>query len=544
MQEFYIFLFFYYYFKIVNFNNNKKIDFKTYTINFNMSFGSLDNIILSIKTDIKPLLKSKNKDILEIKKELYLKHMGKKDQELTFIEYSDVVDRFIDSKGKFYNNNFKYGTKCFRDLDNKLKIDEINRIIKVPSKYQDLYSHFMKLFNIPQPEQRSQEWYDYRYCRVTASDCATALDLNPYEPLESFILKKCDPNFPFRDNKFVVHGKKYEQIATLMYEHIYNVKVTEFGCLPSEKYKFLGASPDGICSAHTLDGKFSDKLGTMLEIKCPFSRPIKHGGKINGEICPNYYFWQIQQQLQCCNLHKCDFWQCNIKEYKSREEYLMDTSFFPKVTEGLTPEPVVLDKTIQKQIGKGCLIELYPLNFKKRWTREELISELKPWMLKNNCEDDIPYYQAQYIYPPRLDMTVEEYDKWVINKMSVWKTEFPQWADKYYIHQVIYWKIPNSHNVLIDRDDVLFESYLPVLEESFKTIIDCRKHPAKLKEISKECDRRKKFMYFIFTKKIKNKYTVANNSLLKSNKLFLNDYIDVQYDEPKGKQYDQEPNFI
>ena len=115
-----------------------------------------------------------------------------------------------------------------------------------------------------------------------------------------------------------------------MYEHIYNVKVTEFGCLPSEKYKFLGASPDGICSAHTLDGKFSDKLGTMLEIKCPFKRPIKHGGEINGEICPNYYFWQIQQQLQCCNLYKCDFWQCNIAEYNSREEYLMDTDFFQR----------------------------------------------------------------------------------------------------------------------------------------------------------------------------------------------------------------------
>merc|ERR1712166_1417324 len=214
------------------------------------------------------------------------------------------------------------------------------------------------------------------------------------------------------------------------------------------------------------------------------------------------------------------------------------------ITEGLTSKPIVLDKTIQKQIGKGCLIELFPLNFKKRWTREELISELKPWMLKNNCEDDIPYYQAQYIYPPRLDMTVEEYDKLVVNKMSTWKTEFPKWANKYYFHRVIYWKIPNSHNVLIDRDDVLFEKYLPILEQSFKTIIDCRKHQVKLKEISKECDRRKKFMYFIFTKKIKNNYSIANNSLLKSKKLFLNDYIDVEYNEPKGKQSEHEPFFI
>ena len=33
--------------------------------------------------------------------------------------------------------------------------------------------------------------------RITASDTAAALDENPYEPVESFILKKCDPDFPF-----------------------------------------------------------------------------------------------------------------------------------------------------------------------------------------------------------------------------------------------------------------------------------------------------------------------------------------------------------
>tara|TARA_B110000908_G_scaffold102199_1_gene120436 strand:- start:3964 stop:5493 length:1530 start_codon:yes stop_codon:yes gene_type:complete len=509
-----------------------------------MSFGSLDNIILSIKSELKELLKSKDKSILQIKKNLYIKNINQSDPEVTFIEFGDIVDRFLNNNKKYYNNNFKNGTKCFRDLDNKLKIDEINRVIKIPQEYQEIYSHFMKLFHIPQPDQRSQEWYDYRYCRVTASDCASALDLNPYEPLESFILKKCDPNFPFRDNKFVVHGKKYEQIATLMYEHIYNVKVTEFGCLPSEKYKFLGASPDGICSAHTLDGKFSKKLGTMLEIKCPYSRPIKHHGLINGEICPNYYFWQIQQQLQCCNLYNCDFWQCNIKEYNSREEYLLDTDFDPIITEDIDNKPVKIDLNIKKQIGKGCLLEFYPRNFIKRWTREEVISELKPWMLKYNCEDDRPYYQAQYIYPPRLDMTVEEYDKWIVSKISTWESEFPHMAKTHYFNKVIYWNIPNSHNVLIKRDDKLFESYLPVLEESFKLIMECRKNPSKLKEIQKVCDRRKKFMYFIFNKKINNKYNISNNDLIKSKKPFLNDYQEVEYSEPTGKNSSHDPQFI
>ena len=85
-------------------------------------------------------------------------------------------------------------------------------------------------------------------------------------------------------------------------------------------------------------------------------------------------------------------------------------------------------------------------------------------------------------------------------------------------------------------------------------IKECRKHPSKFKEIQKECDRRKRFMYFIFNRKIKNNYYISNDSLLKSKKLFLNDYQNVDYSEPKGKSSkkkkfkaqldDGEPDFI
>jgi hypothetical protein len=61
--------------------------------------------------------------------------------------------------------------------------------VEVPPKYMKLYEHFCKLKNYPQPVQRSKEWFDYRYNRITASDTAAAIDLNPYEPVESFILK-------------------------------------------------------------------------------------------------------------------------------------------------------------------------------------------------------------------------------------------------------------------------------------------------------------------------------------------------------------------
>ena len=71
-----------------------------------------------------------------------------------------------------------------------------------------------------------------------------------------------------------------------MYEHIYNNKVTEFGCSPSESFKILGASPDGICSKSTLDGKFSERLGVMLEDKMSICKKNKNKLLIAGQICP------------------------------------------------------------------------------------------------------------------------------------------------------------------------------------------------------------------------------------------------------------------
>ena len=93
-----------------------------------------------------------------------------------------------------------------------------------------------------------------------------------------------------------------------MYEQIKNVKVHEFGCLPHPNYDYLAASPDGITDD-----------GVMLEIKCPYSRQITG-------IPPIYYWYQMQLQLEVCNLNECDYLECNIKEYNNEEEFLRDNT--------------------------------------------------------------------------------------------------------------------------------------------------------------------------------------------------------------------------
>ena len=378
------------------------------------------------------------------------------------------------------NNN-----ECMREYN------QLFNKIKIPKEFKALEKQFNKLKSIPQPEQKTQEWFDYRKERITASDTAAAIDLNPYEPVESFILKKCDPTHKFLDNQNVYHGKKYEPIATLLYEHIYNIVVHEFGALPSEKYPFLGASPDGICSTRTLDNKFSNMLGTMLEIKCTVQRKIYTSGKIEGHICPFYYYCQVQQQLECCDLDKCDFWQCKIIEYE-RESYLSDTCE-SKHTIGTDSEQMEINNLYKK----GIILKFLPKNF-------------IPEFDGDNIE-----WKSKFIYQPRLDMNEYEYDQWIINILNNWTIKYKDIAETHYYEKIIYWKILETHNVTINRDKQFINNILPILNETWEKVKYYRNNLDKLDDLKKIIDKRTKFI------KIDTNFKI-NNDLVKNKILFLN----------------------
>ncbi|EFA12580.1 hypothetical protein TcasGA2_TC001819 [Tribolium castaneum] len=65
-------------------------------------------------------------------------------------------------------------------------------------------------------------------------------------------------------NKFVEHGRKYENEARQAYITKYNAKVIETGLLVPSNQSWLGFSPDGI----VVDEEDNPQL--LLEIKCPY----------------------------------------------------------------------------------------------------------------------------------------------------------------------------------------------------------------------------------------------------------------------------------
>lgn len=449
-------------------------------------------ILSIIKNDIKSEEMIHPQDFLNIKNKI-IKNLKTKIKKLDISFANKIIDE------QFKINLIYQPTEESREC--LTGITEVTHSeIKIPKEFISIEKHFQKLFATPQPEQRSPEWYAFRKGRITASDIATALDHNPYEPWEEFIIKKCDPDYPFYDNDTVFHGKKYEEIATMIYQEIFNTRVTEFGCIPSDHYSFLGASPDGICSKSTLDYKFSSKLNTMLEIKCPVRRKIETKGKIKGGICPHYYEYQCQVQMQCCELDKCDFWQCDIEEI-SYDTYIKN-NIIPESTCDVDASPLELPSYCHQ----GCILQFLPKNYKPRFENE---------IFRDQKQNDKIEFQGIIIYPPHVRFNHIQYNNWVIETLNNIDKTHPGLTTDYYFDKIIYWRLKKCHNVLITRNDKWFNKYLPVLEDTWKQVEYYRKNLHLIPTLQKKSDRKRNMW------KLKMNYTIKSKEYTQNKILFL-----------------------
>ena len=423
----------------------------------------------------------------------------------THLEIVNEINALIDAveidEFESMQEMIDYVNESYKAHERVIPLDIITDIIvnKCKTKYivddintSDLYEKILDvkidyIKNVPQPEQRTKAWFDMRNNMITASSGATALSENPYEKVEGFIMEKVFGR-EFMDNEFVHHGKKYESIATMLYEHLKNQKVDEYGLIQHPKISFLGASPDGICSKHTLDGDINLKnYGRMVEIKCPFKRKINMFGEIDDHICPHYYWIQIQLQLECCDLEYCDFWQCDIQEYTTIEEWMK-----PVVTNHRIEQNEL--SGIQDEWSYGFVLQYKMNNYKKR----------------NDTDKEV--FCSKYIYAPNHLGSYQ--DKILLaNKMKE-ENDIPGFS----FDRVLYWRIVNSHCCEIRRDRKWFQDKYPIFKEVWERIVYLRKD-----KVAGEIFRDK-----ILAKKAENKERYANRK--------SKDTFEVSHDNNKSSE--------
>jgi len=258
-----------------------------------------------IEANILTMMSAKfNPDMIESISELLIEEWVQggvlEDNESDVEEIYDFVESCVDdyfefgiSKPRSYKNAAILDAPCVPDLEKKIK----------------------GLQELEQPEQRSKEWYEFRYNLISASSLSKCLGTESQQ--NSLIYEKCKPleyfgNAPISTTSAMHWGQKFEPVSVMIYEQMYCTRISEFGCIQHTDYPFIGASPDGINTDPS-----SERYGRMLEIKNIVNR------ELNG-IPKEEYWVQMQIQMEVCDLDECDFFETVFKEY-SEDEFYADT---------------------------------------------------------------------------------------------------------------------------------------------------------------------------------------------------------------------------
>lgn len=283
------------------------------------------------------------------------------------------------------------------------------------------------LNSIRTPDQRTNEWYQFRANLITASNIWQVFVSEASR--NRLIYEKCNVTtatdgtistqvYSNNNTNSPMHwGIKYEPLTVMIYEKINNTKVGQFGCIPHDTYSCIGASPDGI----NID-QASPLYGRMLEIKNIFNRDITGTPK-------DAYWIQMQVQMETCKLNECDFVESRFKEYESAAAFYadLDKSGSGSLVDGSLPE----------SLFKGVVLML------------------------NHKETN----QIQYVFMPlSVPLTKPDIEEWIKGQEEVLSKE-------YIIQQVQYWWLDEWSCVLVLRNEYWFKSVVHEIVETWDIIL-------------------------------------------------------------------------
>jgi putative phage-type endonuclease len=155
-------------------------------------------------------------------------------------------------------------------------------------------------------QQRTDEWFEKRKNRVTASNVGAILGMSPFMKREDVMrnMVRQYHGYPseFTGNAATNYGTYNEPNALADYELKFNTKVELTGFHEYEYW--LGASPDGLIGN---DG--------LIEIKCPYGQRDKNPPEFKSIDYQTHYWLQIQIQLLVTGCQWCHFYQWSAHGY-------------------------------------------------------------------------------------------------------------------------------------------------------------------------------------------------------------------------------------
>lgn len=376
------------------------------------------------------------------------------------------------NKDKIKNNEYKYNINLIPNINNYNIEDSKNFLLS--SKLKIRAKTIEKIKKIPTYEQGTKEWLEARKGILTATKISdiTGNGYNNINTLFNELTGKTKRTFT--SNIYTRHGNKFENIARMIYEHLYDSVIEEYGLIkhygnfPELNFNdfprkindqeinvnFLGASPDGIVGLTKKDNSFNSKVGRMLEIKCPYTRKINLSANSSkdaiGKIIPKNYWEQMQLQLEVCNLDSCDFIQCTIENIEY-EDY--DKNFTYEIKKGYKGKDI---KNYDERIIKGMLIVVV------KKSKYKLYTETKDFDKKEELHE--------YIYPDTLLKDKEGYLDYIRNKLI----NDPYIKKNYICIGIENWVLRVCHIIQVKRDKEWFNKLYPKLLSFWNSVLEER----------------------------------------------------------------------
>ena len=158
--------------------------------------------------------------------------------------------------------------------------------------------------NTAELQQGSDDWFNARIGRITASNVGAILGLSPFrtrgDVMRSMVREWNGALSEFVGNVATEYGNFNENLARRDYEirtgNVVELVGFQTAGFDESKWGWIGASPDGLIG--------TDKI---VEFKCPFS--LRKGGEFNSISEQLHYYAQIQIQMFVWCVLECDFVQ-------------------------------------------------------------------------------------------------------------------------------------------------------------------------------------------------------------------------------------------
>jgi putative phage-type endonuclease len=157
-------------------------------------------------------------------------------------------------------------------------------------------------------EQRTEEWFQQRLGKVTASrisDVIAKTKTGVSTSRQNYLVQLVSERITGKKgdsfvNQAMLDGIERESAARGLYMLNRDVSVTEVGFFDHPVIKNSGASPDGAVNSEE-EGKYAG----LIEIKCPIE--TTHTNTLISKSVPSKYIPQMQWQLACTGAKWVDF---------------------------------------------------------------------------------------------------------------------------------------------------------------------------------------------------------------------------------------------